>query len=300
MRLNRAPGRKSTFILATALIFFVFLLNIFLNSFFADYRIFLTDTGRYYTTGSLMPLFHLAGELTGEVGVILRFAGACILLTFSAALVWKKTISLSLLRKAVLLEGIYYVFNIVFILYLFVRGNALANYGAATSYLAQMLFVTPVFLAFYFKLKSKNYDNREVAKWGALAITGFVFSLWAKHFLLAIYALPINFSNLTLIIGFANSTCTLLIAGLIMIGVLMPVYKKRTTSFNQKGLGVALISAGLYSIIFIVISVFNIEYSRWISLIDWWTIVLAVLGAGFLIVKKSNDCGVQTDNLPAS
>ena len=298
--MSRLPRPKSAFILATALVFFVFLLNIFLNSFFADYRIFLRDTERYYTTGSLMPLFHLAGELTGEVGVILRFAGACILLTFSAALVWKKTVSLSLLRKAVLLEGIYYVFNIVFILYLFVRGNALANYGAATSYLAQMLFVTPAFLAFYFKLKSKNYDNREVAKWGALAITGFIFALWAKHFLLAIYALPINFSNLTFIVGFVNSTCTLLIAGLIMIGVLMPVYKKKTTLFNHKGLGAALILAGLYAIIFLVISLFNIEYSRWISLIDWWTIVFVVLGVGFLIVKKSNEYGVQTDNLPVS
>ena len=135
---------------------------------------------------------------------------------------------------------------------------------------------------------------------GALAITGFIFALWAKHFLLAIYALPTSFSNLTSIIGFVNSTCTLLIAGLIMIGVLMPVYKKKTTSFNPKGLGAALISAGLYSIIFLAISLFNIEYSRWIGLIDWWTIVLLVLGAGFLIVKKSKEYGVQTDNLPVS
>ena len=118
------------------------------------------------------------------------------LLTFAVILVWKKTVSWSLLTKAVLLEGIYYLFNIVFIAYLFVKGNALANYGAATSYLTQMLFVTPIFLMLYFKLKSKNVDIKEVAKWGALAITGFIFALWSKHFLLAIYALPLNFSNL--------------------------------------------------------------------------------------------------------
>jgi len=291
---------KSAFILAAALVFFVFLLNIFLNSFFADYRIFLRDTASYYNTGSLMPLFHLAGELTGEVGVILRFAGACILLTFAARLVWKKPVSWSLLRKAVLLEGIYYLFNIVFVTYLFVKGGALANYGAATSYLAQMLFVTPIFLMLYLNLKSKNVDNKEVAKWGALAITGFIFALWAKHFLLAIYALPLDFSNLTFAIGFVNSAFTLLLAGIIMIVVLMPVYKKKTTLFNPKGLGAALILTGLYATIFLVISLFNIEYSRWISLIDWWTIVFVVLGIGFLIVKKSNEYGVQTNNLPAS
>jgi hypothetical protein len=247
-----------------------------------------------------MPLFHLAGELTGEVGVILRFAGACILLTFTAVLVWKKTVSLPFLRKAVLLEGIYYIFNIVFIAYLFVRGGNLANYGAASSYLAQMLFVTPIFLTLYFKLKRKNVDKKEVAKWGALAITGFIFALWAKHFLLAIYALPLDFSNLTFIIGFVNSALTLSIAGVIMIGVLMPVYKRRTTLFNPKGLGAALILAGLYAIIFLVSSLFSIEYSRWISLIDWWTVVFVVLGVGFLIAKKSNEYGVQTDNLPVT
>ena len=297
--MSRLPRPKSAFILATAIVFFVFLLNIFLNSFSADYRIFLRDTASYYNTGSLMPLFHLAGELTGEVGVILRFAGACILLTFAARLVWKKPVSWSLLRKAVLLEGIYYLFNIVFVTYLFVKGGALANYGAATSYLAQMLLVTPIFLMLYLNLKSKNVDNKEVAKCGALAITGFIFALWAKHFLLAIYALPIDFSNLTFIIGFVNSALTLLVAGIIMIVVLMPVFKKKTTLFNNKGLGAALILSGLYATIFLVISLFNIEYSRWISLIDWGTIVFVVLGIGFLIVK-SNEYGVQTNSLPAS
>ena len=86
--MSRLPRPKSAFILATALVFFVFLLNIFLNSFFADYRIFLRDTASYHNTGSLMPLFHLAGELTGEVGVILRFAGACILLTFTSLIIF--------------------------------------------------------------------------------------------------------------------------------------------------------------------------------------------------------------------
>lgn len=288
--MSKLPRPKAPFILAVVSAFFVFLLNIFLNSFSADYRIIIRDTASYYSSGSLMPLFHLGSELTGEVGVILRFAGACILMAFAVMLLLKKTVSWTLLRKAVLLEGIYYLFNIPFIIYLFVRTNtSIAAYGAAISYSAQILFVTPIFLMLYFKLRNKNFEVFEVAKWGALAVTGFIFALWAKHFLLAIYALPLNFSKLIFIIGFLNSALTLLIAGIIMIVVLMPLYKKKSTSFNTKAFGAALILAGLYATIFALIALFNIEYMRWISLIDWWTIIFVVLGIGFLILNKSKD-----------
>jgi len=270
--------------MVTVVVFFVFILNIFLNSFAADYRIAQRDITSYYNTGSLMPLFHLAGELTGEVGVILRFVGACFLLAFAVVLVWKKTVSWSFLRKAVLLEGIYYVFNIVFIVYLFVKGGAFANYGAATSYLLQMLLVTPIFLMLFFKLK-RNAGLEEVAKWGALAIVGFIFALWSKHFLLALYALPLNFANPVFLVGFLNSALTLLIAGAVMLIVLMPLIKKKSLSFNTKTFGAALILAGLYAVIFLAIAQFTPEYRNWVSLIDWWTAVLIVLGIGYLSIK---------------
>jgi hypothetical protein len=288
--MSRLPRPKSPFILAAASAFFIFLLNIFLNSFSADYRIAVRDTASYHTSGSLMPLFHLGSELTGEVGVILRFTGVCILMAFAVILVWKKTASWSLLRKAVLLESIYYLFNIPFIIYLFVKPYAFANYGAAISYSTQILFVTPIFLNLYSKIKSKNFEMTKVAKWGALAVTGFIFALWAKHFLLAIYALPLNFSKLAFVIGFLNSALTLLMAGIIMVIVLMRVYKRKSTSFNTKAFGAALVLAGLYATIFVLIALFNIEYMRWISLIDWWTVSFVVLGIGFLIInRKKND-----------
>jgi len=277
---------KSIFILVTVLVFFVFLLNMFLNSFPADYRIFLRDTGSYYSTGSLMPLFHLAGELTGEVGVILRFVGVCILLTFAVTLAWKKSFSWSLLTKAVLLEGIYYAFNIVFIVYLFVKGNVFANYGAATSFLTQILFVTPIFVTLYLKLKNKNFDNKEITKWGALASIGFIFALWSKHFLLALYALPLNLSNPVFFVGFLNSVLTFLTAGIIMIAVLRPLYMKKSSSFNTKGFGAALIIAGLYAIVFVGLALFSPEYRSWIPMIDWWTFAFVIMGTGFLTIKK--------------
>ena len=224
--------------------------------------------------------------MTGEVGVILRFGGASVFLAFAITLIWKKTFSKSLLRKAILLEGIYYLFNIPFIIYLFARPYTFATYGAATSYLAQLLFVTPIFLTLYFKLKSEHLETAELAKWISLAIIGFVFALWVKHFLLALYALPLNFSNLSFTVGFLNSFLTLLVAGIILIIDLMPLLRKKSMVFNTKGFGIALIIAGLYAVVFLVISLFNTQYARWISLIDWWIIGFIVLGVGFMFAKK--------------
>lgn len=274
--------------MAAALCFFVFMFNIFVNSFEADYRIAQRDLASSQNTGSLMPLFHLAGELTGEVGVILRFAGACFLLAFAVVLVWKKIISWSFLRKAVLFEGIYYVFNIVFIVYLFVRGSSFVYYGAAVSYLLQILLVTPIFLTLYFKLK-RDAGIQEVAKWGALAVVGFIFALWSKHFLLALYALPLDFSEPVFLVGFLNSVLTLLVAGVIMLAVFMPLIKKKSLSFNTKALGAALILAGMYVVIFLVIALFTPQYSNWVSLIDWWTFVFIILGAGCIAIKNDED-----------
>jgi hypothetical protein len=287
--LSKKINAYSIFILVVSLAFFIFLLNLISNSPFADYRIAVRDTASYHSTGSLAPLFHLGSELTGEVGVILRFIGACFMLAFAITLAWKKTFSKTYLRRAILLEGIYYLFNIPFIVYLFTRSYTLARVGAATSYLAQILFVTPIFLILYFKLKDEKSDMSEIAKWGSLALVGFIFALWVKHFLLGIYALPFSFSNLTLTIGSLNSSLTLLVAGIIAAVLLMPLYRKKRTLLNAKGLGFALIIAGLYAVIFLVISTVTVQYSRWVTLIDWWTAIFIVLGLGLLLAAKTSE-----------
>ncbi|HLN46539.1 MAG TPA: hypothetical protein VK209_12610 [Candidatus Sulfotelmatobacter sp.] len=288
-----AKPRLAVFVVAV--VFFVFMLIIFVNSFPADYRIANNDMGRYLSTGSLTPLFHLASELTGEVGVILRFVGACFFLATTYIFLRKKLVSWSILRKAVLLEGIYYLFNIPFIAYLFVRAFTspgassaaiLTYYGAAISYAGQILFVTPVFLMLYRKLSNSVHDRREIAKWGALAITGFILGLWVKHFMLAIYAIGIDFSSTFHAVGSLDSILTLLIAALIMIVIFIPLYRKTSIRFNAKVLGAAFIVAGLYATIYLLISLVDEQYMNWLSLIDWWTIIFIVLGLGFLIRRK--------------
>jgi len=282
-------------IFSVSVTFFIFMLIMLINSFPADYRIANNDIARYLSTGSLMPLYHLASELIGEVGVILRFIGACFFLAFTYSLIKKKVVSWSLLKKVVLLEGIYYLFNIPFITYLIARAQTsvdasseaiLTYYGAAASYAAQLLFVTPIFLIFYSKLRNDSVDQSEITKWITLGVTSFIFGLWIKHFMLAVYAIGINFSSASHVVGSLNSVFTLLIAAIILIAAFLPLFKKTTKTYNVKVLGVAFFATGLYTTIYLAVALVNEQYMNWLSLIDWWTIISIVLGLGFIVHRQ--------------
>lgn len=284
--MSKLVKSKALFILAVVAAFFVYQLLIFANSFKADYDIAVRVFEQISSNGSLSYLTWLISELVGEIGVIIRFAGACFTLAFASLLAWKKEFSFSLLRKGILLEGVYYLFNVPFIIYLLRPNGSIATNGAAISYLTQLLLVTPIFLMLYFKLKRRDFEPLSVAKWVAVAIVGFTFALWVKHFALAIYALPLVFDDAFFVVGFVNSVLTLLIAGLLMIVAFMPLLKKRSVVFNARLFGVALILMGLYAVVFVFIAWAREDYMDWINLIDWWVIVMPVLGAGLLIKDK--------------
>ena len=224
--MNTLLKAKAPYILTVAAAFFLYQLLLLANSFGADYRL----VQRLFSSavnGNVASLAWLSSELIGEVGVILRFAGACIFLVFATMLLFKKTFSVSLLRKSVLLEGVYYLFNLPFIIYLLTGSGGLTENLAALSYAGQMLIVTPIFLKLYLILRKTSFDAQQAGRWIALAIIGFTFGLWVKHFALALYALPaFSFGDAVLMVGFVNSAVTLLLAGLIMVDAFWPVNQK--------------------------------------------------------------------------
>ena len=282
--MNPLLKAKAPYILTVAAAFFLYQLLLLANSFGADYRL----VQRLFSSAvnsNVASLAWLSSELIGEVGVILRFAGACIFLAFVAMLLFKKTFSVSLLRKSVLLEGIYYLFNLPFIIYLLTGSGGLTENLAALSYAGQMLIVTPIFLKLYLILRKTSFDAQQAGRWIALAITGFTFGLWVKHFALALYALPhFSLGDTVLMVGFVNSAVTLLLAGLIMIAAFWPVIRK-TGTFNSRYFGVALILIGVYAAVFLVICALSPAYSVWVSLVDWWVIVMPVLGVSLFLEK---------------
>ena len=251
-----------------------------MKSFPAEYNLYLRFLERLQTSDPFWTSFWFASELIGEIGLALRFIGACFALAFASVLAAKGQTIFSHLRKAVLLEGAYYVFNLPFIVSLFARPNtSIVNVEAGLSYLLQLLLVSPAFFVLYAKLKTPNPGaNGDYYKWGAIGAIGFTLALWVKHFLLNVYALPISLENPVLAIGLLNSALTMLFAGVILTIALFPKVWKKTLNYNQKLLGTAFLLIGVYFTIYIAIATVNQRYSSFLSLTELWAIAFIIPG----------------------
>ena len=250
-----------------------------------------TIPSRIETNGAFWTLFWFSSEFSDEIGLIIRFVGACLFIAFSWILLRKKEFSLSIFRKAVLLEGVYFLFYIPFIVYLFTRPASATRTTSvyqltAISYTIQTVLVFSSFIMLYLKMRRANVEIAKLFRWGAIAVVSYVFALWVKHFLFNLYALPIDFDSPVLLVGLFNSTLTMLIAGLILLATFMPVIKERKTSFNSKAVGIAFILIGTYFVIYILVALVNPDYLAFLPLTERWAIILTVLGVGFLIERR--------------
>lgn len=287
-RLLRA---KAAPLMVVALAFLIFLLAILVRS-IPMMQYITHDTIELLSQGALWAYAWFGWELIGEVGLVVRILGAAFFLAFALSLIRKSTLSSPYLRRSVIFEGIYYVFNLPATVFLFVAAPQItagyqAGIGAAVSFTAQMLIVTPIFLKFYFKLKNPSAEPLEVKQWAAFAIVSFVFALWFKHFMLAFYVLPFNMGNPVLVVGFLNSTLMVLAACLLLLIAFIPWLKKKNMKFNSKMLSLALFLMGLYAAVFVGVALLAPGYLRAINLIDLWLIAIPILGAG--VLKKNSE-----------
>ncbi len=267
-----------------AIAFFVFELYLLLNSFGADYRIYQDVAAGIASRGfSFRPLFWLFSELVGEVGLIVRFAGACFFLFFTLVFFRKKELSLVNLRKGVFLEAVQYLFFVPFILYLFTNPNgSMVAYEAATSYTLQILLITPVLLTLYKRLKNPTVNRVEIVRWLAIGITSFVFALWVKHFIFNLYALPIDFNDPILVLGLLNSSLTLLLAAAGLLVTFLPAIRGKSVVFNSKTMGISLILIGVYFIVYVGISLLSPPYLSYLTLTELWAVTMPIIGLSFL------------------
>jgi len=227
--------------------------------------------------------FWFGSELTGEVGLIFRFVGVCFLLAFSWILVRRGQAIYSYLKRAVLLEGIYYLFMIPFILSLYLRPNTtLVNLEAALSYTLQIIFISPAFLMLYSTLKKTPIDKAQMFKWGAIAVIGYTFALWIKHFLLMLYALPINLANPILVVGSLNATLTILVAGLILTATFLPIIRKQRLRFNPRLAGLGFLLIGVHFVIYIAVSLSVQRYWDFMMLTEIWALAFIILSIGYI------------------
>ena len=135
------------YFLTVTLSFLIYQLYLVLNSFSALRIIAISTTARNRATGSLWPLFQLSSEVSGEVGLLLRFVEAGLFVILAGFFLRKKELSFHLLRKAVLLEAVYFLFYLPFVVYLLTNpGHLVAGIEAGISYALQIGLVTPSLL----------------------------------------------------------------------------------------------------------------------------------------------------------
>ncbi len=277
---------KLPYILALAAIFFSFMLILLLRSFPAELHIYQLYSARSYQADPFWNNLWFGSELTGEVGLVIRFLGALSLLTFVLLLWRRRQFITSHLGRAVLFEGIYYLFMIPFILSLYFRPNTgMVNLEAALSYTLQILLVTPAFLWLFFSLRKTNVDSAETAKRGAVAIIAFTFALYIKHLLLMLYALPVSLSTPVLAAGTLNSTLTILAAGLLLLAAFLPLIKKQSFSFNTRLAGAGLLLIGLFFVVYFVVALFSQRYWDFMMLTELWGVGFLILGASYQLKR---------------
>lgn len=263
--------------------FFIYQLFILANSFSAIHRIYTIIAADL----NFWNLLWFSSEASGEIGLIIRFAGACLLIAFSWTLLRKKTFSFSFFRKAVLLEGTYYLFYVPFIINLLIRPASdpttlRVYYETAISYTIQTVLVSGSFIVLYFKMRNQETYNPQILRWCAIAAVSFVFSLWIKHFMFNLYALPIDLANPILVIGLLNSTLTILAAATILLVTLIPVIRTQSAAINKKMIGLAFVLMGAYFVIYILVASVNSSYLAFLQLTELWAISFVVAGAGLL------------------
>ena len=161
--LSKTVKAKSPYIFVVAIAFILAQSLIVLNSFPAIYRIYTDITSNTGIFGSFWASFWFFSEITGEIGLMLRFAGAVLFVAFAWALLRRKDFSFSLFRRAVLLEGVYYLFYIPFIILLSsVPANAptaLTFRLTALSYTIQTILISSSFIVLYTKTRHPNTEH---------------------------------------------------------------------------------------------------------------------------------------------
>jgi hypothetical protein len=279
--MNQTFKVKHLCVFVVAASFLLYQLFLLQNSFPAIIRIYTTVAANT----NFWTLVWLSSELAGEIGLIIRVAGACLFVFIAWKLVIKR--EFSVFRKAVLLEGIHYLFYIPFILNLFssplgTESSQAVYYETAISYTVQTALVSSSFITLYVKTRNQTIQSQQTLRWSAVAAVCFVFSLWFKHFMFNLYALPIDFTNPVLVVGLVNSTLTMLVAALTLLATLAPVIRTKTTTLNHKQIGFSLLLIGTYFIIYILIAQVNDAYMAFLQLTELWAITFVVAGVCFL------------------
>lgn len=250
----------------------------------------------YIASTGIWPLTPIASwlisEIFGGIGVFVRLGGGLFAFYFVLLLIRKKRVQLDVANRAIILEAVHYLFFIPWILFLLFGSSGASVFSRGKyvgfSYLAQLLLVFPSLIMLSFKIKKRKGEENhsQILRWLGIAAPLFVIALWVRHALFWVYALWANGANLNSlvqIIGFSNSMFTLLIAAIATIIVCIPLVQGRNRKINPIQIGGILTLIGAHFAIYDIIAIVEPLYLSFLSLTEFWYVILPILGFGLLV-----------------
>jgi hypothetical protein len=242
-------------------------------------------------------------EYIGFFGLMVRAVGASYALLSTFLFLKNENYSFPVIQdkisKALLLEGLYYLFFIPAIILMLLNLSALptiSNVLLSTVFSIQILMITPLLM----KLATiiKNFKSREdspsLIRWSGLSYMNFVIAIWFTYMLkwkMMMVADPHLFSALSVrILGFLNTVIVQSLAVIFaVIGVLL-ILRKNSLYKATRWLGLSSIFLSLH-IIFYVIYVTSVGFTRVIQFGELWLIPL--IGLGVYSVLKNPGAEVE-------
>ncbi len=219
-------------------------------------------------------------ESSASIGVYLRLA-AGVFAVYSTILLLKGNKGyLNSAKKMLLLESLYFALLIPAAINqtvgYFISSGPFLNINAGISDWLQALLIFPPLFVLSRRLKEPVWGSSNL-KLAGFAGSMYLFGLWVQHGFIWVIAFSQSTQTLPAMVGLVNSWVTLLAAAI--------VWTLAWLTFKQEKplFGVALILAGGYSLVYLLIAVWVPLYLAFLPLTEFWMVSWLVLGAAVLM-----------------
>jgi cytochrome bd-type quinol oxidase subunit 2 len=255
-------------------------------------------TGLRFTNVYSVSLAYLM-EYAGFVGLMIRVVAASYAL-LSAFIILKNEKDVfsaikNKISRALLLEGVYYLFFIPAIMLLlnFSALPDISNMLLSIVFSTQIILITPLLIKLATKVKDygSDADKPSLIRWAGLSYVCFVVAVWVTYMLkwremMAVD--PYLFSALSVrILGFLNTVIVQSLAvAFAAVGIIL-ILKKRDLDEAARWMGLSAIFLSLHIIIY-VIYVTHVGITRFIQFGELW--LIPIIGVGlYLLLKKPTE-----------
>jgi len=235
-------------------------------------------------------------ELAGAAGSYLRLAGSVFALHCALLLFKKDANYIEELGKVLLFESLYFLLlfpaAINHLVGSVISSSAFLNIYTGVSFLIQAALIFPPLFALSRRVR-KPQNLLSSLKWAGIAAPLYAFGFWVRHGLLWVYALsPLGTQQAGLIdtVGAVNSLLTLLFAATVTAVASVTFGQKKK---NRWLVGTAIVLAGVYLVVYALVSVWIPVYRAFLPLTDFWMITLPILGAALLLGSKKHNSELE-------